>query len=101
MAGGTYGLLATVRRRAGNAGVETFAAGTKIIHIFATGPGGQVVMPKGDGTNTIAVPMSAVPFDAQFLHECFVLQGSGALLQLNFQGTSSYFVEYVTPSEGE
>jgi hypothetical protein len=104
--GDLYGLPRSIRRRAGVSGTETFLPGTAILKIRASGAGGTVTMPKGDGAATVVLTIDAtgVLEDIEYDTTSFRMGGPGqpsGQLQLVFVGTARYFVEYVPPSQGE
>ena len=99
------GLSRRVARRSGISGTETFQPGTAILRIRATGQGGTVTMPKGDGLTTITLTLNADGLDdVSYEHALSLMGGPGepaAQLALVFTGTASYFVEYRPPPQGE
>ena len=96
--GAWQGVARVVARRSGTAATETFTKGSAILKINVAG--GSVTMPDGKGgTITLTVPVNwNYQADSQL---DFVMQGSGAQLQLVFSGSTSYFVEYAVPAGGE
>jgi hypothetical protein len=98
-----YGIRGRVKYRSGTSGVETFTSGTKIIQIHAfSAAGGNVVMPaKGSPIDPVIITLPAGAWwGLQENHINHSLEGTGSQLQIQFNTTTAYFVEYTDESAG-